>query len=260
MTQTEAFTSLEQMIITASRFIEEGEVVYVGAGLPVAASFLAKYLQAPNATIVFETGVIRSIPCELPIGTDSIGTQSEADLVSDGLYVNSLAQRGRFTLGFMGAGQVDRYGNVNSTVVGDLENPTLRYPGGGGACEISSLCRRTVIILRQKRQRFPEKIAYITAPGYLDGRPNSRTKAGLPNDTGPFSVITDMATYRFENCEMVLNSVHEGVTVDEVESNVGWKLRVPEDMEVTPNPTVEELRTLREVVDTNGLIQSGRYM
>lgn len=260
MSQTQRFTALEQMIICASRMIRDKDIVYVGTGIPVAASFLAKHLHAPNATIIFETGAIRTTPCALPFGVDTLETQAGADLVADGFYVNSLAQRGRVNLGFMGAGQIDRFGNVNSTAVGGYKHPKLRYPGGGGACEIASLCKRVVILLKQHINRFPERVDHVTGPGYLDGKPGSRERSGLPAGTGPAYVVTDMATYRFDNREMVLDSIHEGCSVEQIKANIGWQIKVSKDVKPSAAPTAEELRVLREVVDPEGTLTSGKRL
>ena len=258
--ETQHFMPVEQMVVCASRTIQDKDVVYFGTGIPVAASFLAKYLHAPNATIMFETGAIRTTLCALPFGVDTLETQARADYVADGFYVNSLAQRGRVDLGFMGAGQVDRFGNTNSTAVGSYEQPILRYPGGGGACEVASLCKRVVILLKQNKPRFPDRVDYITGPGYLDGKPGSRERAGLPPDTGPAYVITDMAKYRFEDRDMVVESIHKNSSVDQINANVGWDIKLPKDVQPTVIPTSEELEVLRKVVDPEGALSGGRLM
>lgn len=246
-----AFTVAEQMIVAAAREIRDGDVVYTGVGLPTVAAFLAKLSHAPGATIVFETGIIRSVPCELPFGVDTLATQARADMIADVFYVNALAQQGRMTIGFLGGGQVDRWGNVNSTAIGDYRNPALRFPGTGGGCDIGSLCANVVIVMMQKRRRFPERVDFVSSPGYLDGRPGSRERAGLPPGTGPVRVITNLAIYGFEDREVVLQSVHgaAGVTVEQVRQEVSWDLRVAPEVGETAPPTAGELRLLREVVD-----------
>lgn len=245
------FTVAEQMIVAAAREIRDGDVIYTGVGLPTVAAFLAKLSHAPSATIVFETGIIRTVPCELPFGVDTLATQRHADMIADVFYVNALAQQGRMTIGFLGGGQIDRWGNVNSTAIGDYTKPTLRFPGTGGGCDIGSLCRNVVIVMMQKRKRFSERVDYISAPGHLDGAPGSRERAGLPPGTGPTRVITNLGVYGFADREMVLESIHAaaGVTVQQARDETSWALRVAPTVAETEPPTSEELRLLREVVD-----------
>ena len=245
------YTMEEQMIVIASRLLKDGDVVYTGVGLPTKAVFLAKLTYAPNVSIVFETGIIRSEPCQLPIGVDTLPAQTRSDMLSDAFYVNTLAEQGRVTYGFVGAGQVDRFGNINSTCVGPYNNPELRFPGGGGACDILSLCNKTVIIMNQKKQRFPERVDFITGPGYLDGHPGTREKVGLRTGTGPYKVITNMAVYSFVDNEFILESVHthSDVTIEMVRENVMWPLKEVDKVIDTPTPTKEKIEVLRTRID-----------
>ena len=183
-------------------------------------------------------------------------------MLTDVLYVNSLAQRGFFTLGFLGGGQVDRYGNINSTCTGDYGRPSLRFPGSGGGCDIASLCKNVVIVIEQKRVRFPEKVDFISAPGYLDGAPGSRERIGLPAGTGPARVVTNLGTYSFRDGEMVLESIHSasGVTLEDVRANTGWDLRTSEDLRETVPPTEEELALLRNRVDPEQKFIKGKLV
>lgn len=244
------FTLAEQMIVVAARLLRDGDVVYTGVGLPTMAALLARHTHAPNLTIIFETGIIRTDPCPLPQGVDTLATQLLAEKLSDAFYINTLAERGHVNVGFVGAGQIDRRGNINSTCSGPYRSPGFRFPGGGGACDIASLCRSWVAILRQKRVRFPERVDFVTAPGYLDGTPNARERAGLPADTGPRKVITDMGVFTFVEGELTLESIHAGVTRENLRRNTGWDLRELPTVDKTPAPSAEEIDILRRKIQT----------
>jgi len=261
MPQT-GYTIKEQMIVSAAREIQDNDIIYAGVGLPNVAVLLAKFSHAPNATIVFETGIIRTEPCVLGLGVDILPAQYLSDMLTDVLYVNSLAQRGFFTLGFLGGGQVDRYGNINSTCTGDYSMPSLRFPGSGGGCDIASLCKNVIITIEQKKYRFPERVDFISAPGYLDGRPGSRENAGLLPGTGPTKVVTNLGTYSFQGGEMVLESIHSraGVTLEDVRANTGWDIRVSGNLKETVPPTEEELVLLRNRVDPEQKFIKGRLV
>jgi glutaconate CoA-transferase subunit B len=175
-------------------------------------------------------------------------------------FVMCLGQTGFVTTGFLGGGQVDRYGNVNDTVVGDYYKPIHRWPGSGGGNDVMSFSRRTIVTLRQTKRRFPERVDFITCPGYLDGNPGRREEMGLLPGTGPSAVITDLGVYGFEGGEMVLKSIHGGVgvTLEQVKAEVGWDIKVSPELEETSPPTREELRMLREKVDPEGRWVEGR--
>ncbi|MFC1950009.1 CoA-transferase subunit beta [Chloroflexota bacterium] len=254
------YTAADQMVVSAARQIKDGDVIFVGTGLPVMATYLAEYMHAPNCVTILEVGIIRTSPSELSISIETLNTQSMSDSLSDLFYVTSLAQHGFINLGFLGAGQVDRYGNVNDTVIGDYYNPVYRWLGSGGANDVISFCKRTIIMLRQSRQRFPEKVDFITCPGYIDGKSGSREAAGLLPDTGPAMVITNLGIYTFKSREMVLKSIHTGVgvTLDQVKAEVGWDLKISSDLEETEPPTREEIHILREKVDPNKLYIDGK--
>lgn len=243
-------TLAEQMIVVAARLLQDGDVVYTGVGLPTMAALLARHTHAPNLTIIFETGIIRTDPCALPQGVDTLSSQLLAEKLSDAFYINTLAERGLVNVGFVGAGQIDRRGNINSTCSGPYRTPDFRFPGGGGACDITSLCRSWVAILRQKKVRFPERVDFITAPGYLDGTPGARENAGLPPGTGPRKVITDLGVYTFVEGEMTLESIHAGVTRETLRQNTGWDLRELPAVGETPAPSAEELKVLRRKIQT----------
>lgn len=254
------FTAADQMVVSAARLIKNNDSIYVGVGLPMLAALLAKYNHAPQATIVIENGIIRSTPYDLPPGTDTLGTQTMSDQLTSLFYINCLGQSGFMTMGFMGGGQVDRYGNVNDTVVGDYHKPVHRWPGSGGGNDVMSFCKRTVVILRQSKRRFPEKVDFITCPGYLDGIPGRREKEGLPPGTGPVSIVTDLGVFGFDKGEMVLESYHEacGVTLDKVKSEVSWDLKISPIIKQTEPPSENELSLLHNKIDPNKLWVGGK--
>lgn len=239
------YTLGELMVATAAREIHDGEVVFVGMRLPLIAFVVAKRTHAPNAVGLFENGVIRSTPA-----TELIYTMADppnilgATQCLDMLGVMSLLQSGRVHLGFLGAAEVDRFGNLNSTEVRGPKGMT-RLPGSGGACDIASLAQRFVVLLEHSKQRLPERVSYVTSPGNGEG-PGWRQRVGLPWG-GPSAVITTKAVLRFgEDGEAYLASVHPGVEVEDVLANTGWNLLVASELKQTPEPKLEELRTIRE--------------
>jgi glutaconate CoA-transferase subunit B len=240
-----AYTLSELMVASAAREIHDGEVVFVGMRLPLIAFVVAKKTHAPNAVGLFENGVIRSTPAAELIYTmadppNILGATQCLDM----LGVMSLLQSGRVHLGFLGAAEVDRFGNLNSTEVRKGDRVT-RLPGSGGACDIASLAQRFVVLLEHSKHRLPERVSYVTSPGNGDGA-GWRMRAGLPRG-GPAAAITTKAVLRFaDDGEAYLHSVHPGVDVDDVLANTGWKLRVRKDVVCTPEPSAKELKAIRE--------------
>ncbi len=249
------------MIVSAARQIKNNEAVYVGVGLPMLAALLAKYTHAPDCTVVIENGIIRTARFALPAGTDTVGVQYLADQLANLAYISYLGQAGFIDLGFMGAGQIDRFGNVNDTVIGDYRNPVYRFPGSGGANDVMTFCRRTCVIVRQSKRRFPEKVDFNTCPGYLEGRPGQREALGMRPGTGPSAVVTDLGCYGFENGEMVLQTIHTGcgITLEKVKAEIGWELKISNRLKETPPPSPEELRILREKVDPTQRWSGGKH-
>ena len=235
----------ELMVATAAREIHDGEIVFVGMRLPLIAFVVAKKTHAPNAVGLFENGVIRTTPAPELIYTmadppNILGATQCLDM----LGVMSLLQSGRVHLGFLGAAEVDRFGNLNSTVVRGAKGD-IRLPGSGGACDIASLAHRFVVLLEHSKQRLPERVSYVTSLGNGDG-PGWRKRVGLPRG-GPSAVITTKAVLRFgEDGEAYLASVHPGIEGDNVLSSTGWKLRLGENVEQTPEPATEELNAIRD--------------
>jgi glutaconate CoA-transferase subunit B len=243
--KSQAYTLGELMVATAAREIREREVVFVGMRLSLIAFVVAKRTHAPNAIGLFENGVIRATPARELIYTmadppNILGATQCLDM----LGVMSLLQAGRVHLGFLGAAEVDRFGNLNSTQVEGAKG-MVRLPGSGGACDIASLAQRFVALLEHSKQRLPERVSYLTSPGNGDG-PGWRQRVGLPRG-GPSAVITTKAVLRFgEDGEAYLASVHPGVDVDDVVSNTGWKLQIGETPAQTPEPSAAELEAIRD--------------
>src|SRR6478736_2756500 len=240
-----SYTLNELMVVAAAREIKDGEVVFVGMRLPLIAFVVAKKTHAPNAIGLFENGVIRSTPSSELIYTMADPPNIKGATQCLGmLEVMSLLQSGRVNLGFLGAAEVDRYGNLNSTQV-QGKNGMVRLPGSGGACDIASMAQRFVSLLEHGKHRLPEKVSYITSPGNGEGA-GWRKKVGLPRG-GPSAVITTKAVLRFgEDGEAYLASNHPGVSVDDVVANTGWELRVGDDVKETSEPTSEELAVIRD--------------
>lgn len=244
-TATQAYSLGELMVTTAAREIRDREVVFVGMRLPLIAFVVAKRTHAPDAIGLFENGVIRSTPAPELIYTmaDPPNIQGATQCL-DMLGVMSLLQSGRVHLGFLGAAEVDRFGNLNSTQVRGSKGIT-RLPGSGGACDIASLAQRFVVLLEHKKERLPERVSFLTSPGNGDGS-GWRRRVGLPRG-GPAAAITTKAVLRFgEDGEAYLASAHPGIAVEDVLANTGWRLRIAENVARTPEPTVEELGAIRE--------------
>ena len=235
----------ELMVCAAAREIRDGEVVFVGMRLPLIAFVVAKKTRAPNAVGLFENGVIRDTPASQLIYTmgDTPNIKGATQCL-DMIGVMSLLQSGRVHLGFLGAAEVDRLGNLNSTEVRS-EGKFTRLPGSGGACDIASLAQRFVVLLEHSKRRLPERVSYVTSPGKGSGA-SWRKNVGLPRG-GPSAVITTKCVLRFGmDGEAYLASVHPGVSVDDVLANTGWKLRVTSDVGETIAPSEAELAVVRE--------------
>jgi len=234
------------MVVAAAREIRDGEVAFVGMRLPLIAFIVAKKTHAPNVIGLFENGVIRSTPSpELIYTMADPPNILNATQCLDMLGVMSLLQSGRVDLGFLGAAEVDRFGNLNSTQVHGRGGAITRLPGSGGACDIASLAKRFVAMVEHSRHRLPERVSYITSPGYLSGG-DARKNAGLVRG-GPAAVITTKAVLRFgEDGEAFLDTYHPGTTIEEVRENTGWKLRVSDNVHETREPAAAELRAIRE--------------
>ncbi|MQA11616.1 MAG: CoA-transferase [Pseudonocardiaceae bacterium] len=240
------------MTITASRLLADDKVVFAGVGMPLLASALAGRRQAPNLTVVLEGGIIgaQPLPGRLPISTNEMRAAYGAPMLTDITDIFLFAQRGFFDYGFLGAAQVDRYGNINTSCIGRHELPKVRLPGSGGANDIISLCTEIFIVTTHEPRRFVERVDFVTSPGYLHGW-GSRAESGLV--FGQVSkVVTDLALLDFEpeSKHMRLRALQPGVTVDQVRAATGFELPVADSIEELPAPRPDELAILR---DLNGV-------
>lgn len=244
------YNAMELMICVASRLLEDEAIVGVGTGAPCAAAMLAQKMHAPNLFIVFEAGGLAPILPSMPISVGDSRTFYRGLMATSMIDVLETCQRGMVDYTFLGGAQIDTYGNLNSTVIGDYAKPKVRFPGSGGANDFASFCWRTLVITPQDRRRFVEKLDFLTTPGYLTG-PGARERAGLPKDTGPYRVITDMAVFGFkeETKRMQVESLHPAISFDKVQENTGFELGKAANIVETDPPRAEELSILREEVD-----------
>jgi glutaconate CoA-transferase, subunit B len=248
------YTDSEMMVAVAARVLKGARTVFVGVGLPNIACNLARYTVAPDLELIYESGVYGARPERLPLSigdptlvSGAVSVVSMADLF--GLYL----QRGLVEVALLGGAQIDRFGNLNTTVIGDYKKPKTRLPGSGGACEIAINAQRTFMIMRLKRRAFVDKLDFLTSPGHLTGG-DSRVQLGLPGG-GPELVITDKAILNFDNPEreMQLSELYPGVTAKDVQAEVGWQLRLATTIGETAAPTTEELHLIRDEVDPQGM-------
>lgn len=248
------YSPSEMMIVAASRALQGAKTVLVGVGLPNIACNLARRTVAPELELIYESGVFGARPARLPL---SIGDPS---LVSGALMTASMPelfqyylQAGRVDVALLGTAQIDRLGNLNTTVIGDYLHPKVRLPGSGGACEMAIHAREVMVITRLDRRSFVEKLDFRTSPGFLEGG-DARQALQLPG-AGPRLVITDLALFGFEedSQEMVLRSLHPGVDFEQVSGKVAWPLRVDAALQTTEAPSPEELRIVRQELDPDGL-------
>lgn len=242
---------MELMICLASRYLEDGRSVVVGTGAPCAAAMLAQRTTAPRLMIMFEAGGVGPLLPTMPVSVGDSRTFYRGIAASSMPEIMECCQRGIVDYTFLGGAQMDMYGNLNSTMIGtDHSRPKVRLPGSGGAADLASLCWRTMMITPQDPRRFVARLNFLTSPGYLDG-PGAREAAGLPPGTGPYKVITDLCVIGFDKstCRMIVESVHPGVTREQVAANTGFELLWADDVAVSEPPTEEELNILRTEVD-----------
>lgn len=254
---TAEFSKTEMMIVAAARELRGQKVCFVGVGLPNIAVNLAQRTVAPELELVYEAGVFGARPARLPlsIGDPTIVTGATAVTSMFELFAFYLCG-GLIDVGFLGAAQIDRFGNINTTVIGgDYRHPSTRLPGSGGACEIAINARRVFVIMRQSRRSFVDRIDFRTSPGNLGGAAEGeriRREQGWLG-RGPSVVVTDLAIYHFdETGEMRLDSLHPGATLDEVRDRMAWEPKVSDALATTPEPSGEELRLIRDELDPEG--------
>ena len=250
------YNLMELMVCVAARQLEDGKTAVIGTGMPLAAAMLAQKTTAPNLIIMFEAGSVAPLLEKLPHSVADSFTMTNALMHSSMNEIMEACQRGIVEYTFLGGAQIDMYGNLNSTIVGsNYQKPTVRLPGSGGANDLASLCWKTLIITPHDKRRFVPEVDFITSPGYLTG-PGAREKAGLPPGAGPYKVISTLALmgYDPETKRMRLESIHPGASKEDVIANTGFVLLEVDDIQTTPEPTLEELQILRNEVDPEGLI------
>jgi len=248
MTDTN-YNTAELVCIMSARFLEDGKIVFGGAGMPLVSCILAQKTHAPRLTILFEGGVIGPYvqAGKLPPSTNEQRAARQANMLLSITDILLLQQRGYVDYGFLGGAQIDQYGNLNSSFIGDAENPKVRLPGTGGANDIASLASKILVAMHHEKKRFVKKVDFITTPGYLSGG-DSREKAGMLVG-GTYKVITHLGIFGFDEKtrRMRLEGLHPGATVEEVKDRTGFELLIPDKIQHTKPPTGEELRILREL-------------
>jgi glutaconate CoA-transferase subunit B len=252
--ESQDYKPAELLICTASRLMLDNTTAFIGTGIPMLAASLAQRMHAPNLVTIFEFGGTGAILDELPIAVGGQSTFHRAIAATGICDVMETAQRGFIEYGFLGGAQIDPFGNLNSTVIGDYRHPKVRLPGSGGGNDVGSHCWQTIAIMRHDTRRFVEDVDFITTPGYLSG-PGAREAAGLPPNTGPFRVVSNLAVLGFhpQSKRMMLLATQPGVSVEDVIENTGFDLVIAEQVESNPPPTEEELQLLRGEIDQDGL-------
>jgi len=247
MTESKNYTASELLAVMSARILDDGNVVFAGVGVPLLAATLAQRLHAPGLTILFEGGVIGPfvVPGELPSSTNEQRCTRRANMVLPITDVLLLLQRGYIDVGFMGGAQIDKFGNLNSSYIGDTAHPKIRLPGTGGGNDISSLTQM-IVTMRHEKRRFVEKVDFITSPGFITGGA-SRAESGLTAG-GMFKVVTDLAMLGFDPVtrEMKVEALHPGVTLDQVRDNTSFDIEAMH-VDTTEPPTDRELAVLKEL-------------
>ncbi len=245
----QSYSASEMMTVAAARRLQDGTVCFVGIGLPSTAANLARLTHAPEVVLIYESGPIGAKPSVLPLSIGDGELAATADtVVSTPEIFRYWLQGGRINVGFLGAAQIDRFANINTTVIGPYDKPKVRLPGAGGAPEIAALAGEVLIVLKQNAKTFIDKLDFITSAGFLDGG-DAREKAGMPGK-GPTAVITDLGILTPDPVtrELTLTSLHPGITVEQVRAATGWDLRIANDLAATVPPTEVELTALRALL------------
>jgi len=251
-----AYNAMELMICCAARLLEDGRSVAVGTGVPCAAAMLAQRTCSPNLVICFEAGGVAPQLPTMPISVGDSRTFYRGCMATSMAEIMEICQRGLMDFTFLGGAQIDAYGNLNSTMIGEeYAKPKVRFPGSGGACDLASLCWKTMVVTNHDPRRFVAELDFLTTPGYLHG-PGAREAAGLPPGTGPYRVITDLAILGYHDTtkRMQVLSLHPGVDLEKVRKATSFELEVADSLAVTAPPTEDELRILREEVDPHRYI------
>jgi len=253
MTIEKTWTPAELMTINAARLLRDGDVVFVGVGIPNLACNLARRTHAPGLLMIYEAGVIGAQPNRLPLSIGDPTLVSGASAVCSMYDIFTLyLQRGNVDVGFLGGAQIDRFGNINSTIIGDYAHPKVRLPGSGGSQEIAAWANRCYIMTPHQKRRVPEKVDFLTSAGHLDGQ-GGRANAGL-RGKGPVGVVTDIGYLEPDDTgELVLTALHPGMTARQAIDNTGWALKVAGNVRLTEPVTEKELKILREELDPTGI-------
>jgi len=253
------YSKAELLGVMTSRLLEDKKTAFVGIGLPMAAALLAQSTHSPNLSIIFEGGIISPElkPGKMPLSTNEIRAGRRALAFCSITDIFLYQQRGFLDYGLLGAAQIDQFGNINTTLIGSIESPKVRFPGSGGANDIASSASRVIISLTHEKRRFVEKVDFITSPGFLRGGDARRT-AGLIFG-GPYKVVTDLGIMGFEPTtkRLVLEAVHEGISVEQVRENTGFDLPVSGDLQKTLPPTRQELKVLRRIDPERIMLRGG---
>jgi glutaconate CoA-transferase subunit B len=257
MEQENSYSSPELLTINAARMLRNGDVVFVGVGLPNLACNLARRTHAPDLVMIYEAGVIGAQPARLPL---SIG---DPTLVSGALSVCSMydifafyLQRGNVDVGFLGGAQIDRFGNINATVIGNYDHPKVRLPGSGGSMEIAAWANRCYIITPHQKRRFPEQVDFMTSAGFLGGR--TEREAAKLIGAGPQAIVTDLGIMEPDEAgELVMTALHPGASLEQARENTGWYLKAADNLKITLPPTAEELHILRDELDPDRIYLKG---
>jgi acyl CoA:acetate/3-ketoacid CoA transferase beta subunit len=250
------YNLMELMVCVASRQLEDGRTAVIGTGMPLAAAMLAQKTTAPHLVVMFEAGSAAPELVKLPISVADSYTQTRALLHGSMDEIMESCQRGLVDYTFLGCAQIDMYGNINTSMIGtDYQHPRVRLPGSGGANDLASLCWKTLVITPHDKRRFVDKLDFLTTPGYLTG-PGAREEAGLPPGTGPYKVISTLALMGYDDLtkRMRVESLHPGVSKQDVIDNTGFEMLFADPLPVTLEPTDEELCILRKEVDPEGVI------
>jgi glutaconate CoA-transferase subunit B len=253
LTDAPHWSADEMMTVAAARALRDGALCFVGIGLPSTAANLARRTRAPGLVLIYESGTLGAKPDHLPLSIgDGVLADTADSVVSVPEVFNYWLQPGRIDVGFLGAAQIDRYANINTTVIGDYANPKVRLPGAGGAPEIAASCREVIVVVRQNPRTFVDRVDFVTSVGY-GSAPADRKRLGLRGG-GPRTVITDLGVLEPDpvTSELTLTRLHPGVTLERVRAATGWPLAVAPDLRTTEAPTAEELAVLRHLEATRG--------
>lgn len=247
------YTANELMIVNAARLLRDGDTVFVGVGVPNLACNLARRTHAPNLLMIYEAGVVGARPERLPLSIGDPTLVSGSALVCSMYDIFSLyLQRGNVDVGFLGGAQIDKYGNINATVIGPYDHPKVRLPGSGGSMEIAAWANRCYIMTPHQKRRFPEKVDFCTSAGFIHGQ-GERQAAGL-RGKGPQAIVTDLGIMEPDATgELIITALHPGIQIQQMKNNTGWDLKAASEIRVTELPNEQELRILREELDPQGI-------